>query len=162
MKVFLTGATGFVGSHVARELAGRGAQLRLLMRKTSRTDNLEGIAAETVVGDLREPESLRAAVSGCDAVMHVAADYRLWVRDPQAMYAANVDGTRNLLQIARDLGVPRFVYTSSVATMGFRSDGTIVDEASPVSLADMIGHYKRSKFLAEQEAIRLRRRGRRW
>src|SRR5271154_4365564 len=159
MKVFLTGATGFVGSHVARELAGRGAQLRLLVRKTSRTDNLEGIAGEAVVGDLREPESLRAAVSGCDAVMHVAADYRLWVRDPQAMYAANVDGTRNLLRIAREQNVPRFVYTSSVATMGFRSDGTIVDEASPVSLAEMIGHYKRSKFLAEQEAMQAARDG---
>ena len=159
MKVFLTGATGFVGSHVARELAGRGAELRLLVRKTSRTDNLEGIAAETVVGDLREPESLRSAVSGCDAVMHVAADYRLWVRDPQAMYAANVEGTRNLLQTARERGVPRFVYTSSVATMGFRSDGTIVDEASPVSIADMIGHYKRSKFLAEQEAIQAAQAG---
>jgi dihydroflavonol-4-reductase len=159
MKVFLTGATGFVGSHVARELAGRGADLRLLVRKTSRTDNLEGIAGETVVGDLREPESLRAAVSGCDAVMHVAADYRLWVRHPQAMYAANVDGTRNLLQAARDLGVPRFVYTSSVATMGFRRDGTIVDEATAVSVADMIGHYKRSKFLAEQEAIQASRGG---
>ncbi len=154
MKVFLTGATGFVGSHVARELAGRGAELRLLVRKTSRIDNLEGIVAETVVGDLRELESLRSAVSGCDAVMHVAADYRLWVRDPQAMYAANVDGTRNLLQISREQSVSRFVYTSSVATMGFRSDGTIVDEATPVSVADMIGHYKRSKFLAEQEAIR--------
>ncbi len=159
MKVFLTGATGFLGSHVARELAGRGAELRLLVRKTSRIDNLEGIVAETVVGDLREPESLRSAVSGCDAVMHVAADYRLWVRDPQAMYAANVDGTRNLLQIAREQSVSRFVYTSSVATMGFRSDGTIVDEATPVSVADMIGHYKRSKFLAEQEAIKAAQAG---
>jgi dihydroflavonol-4-reductase len=159
MKIFLTGATGFVGSHVARELAGRGADLRLLVRSTSRTDNLEGIAGDTVVGDLREPESLRAAVSGCDAVMHVAADYRLWVRDPRAMYAANVDGTRNLLQIAREQGVARFVYTSSVATMGFRRDGTIVDEATPVSLADMIGHYKRSKFLAEQEAIQAAQAG---
>jgi dihydroflavonol-4-reductase len=159
MKVFLTGATGFVGSHVARELAGRGAELRLLVRKASRTDNLEGIAAETVVGDLREPESLRLAVSGCDAVMHVAADYRLWVRDPHAMYAANVDGTRNLLRIAREQGVARFVYTSSVATMGFRSDGTIVDEATPVSLGEMIGHYKRSKFLAEQEAIKVAKDG---
>jgi dihydroflavonol-4-reductase len=159
MRVFLTGATGFVGSHVARELAGRGAELRLLVRKTSRTDNLEGISAETVLGDLREPESLRSAVSGCDAAMHLAADYRLWVRDPQAMYAANVDGTRNLLQIAREVGVSRFVYTSSVATMGFRSDGTIVDEASPVSIADMIGHYKRSKFLAEQEAIQAAQAG---
>jgi dihydroflavonol-4-reductase len=150
MKIFLTGATGFVGSHVARELAGRGADLRLLVRSTSRTDNLEGIAGDTVVGDLREPESLRAAVSGCDAVMHVAADYRLWVRDPRAMYAANVDGTRNLLQIAREQGVARFVYTSSVATMGFRRDGTIVDEATPVSLADMIGHYKQEAIQAAQ------------
>jgi dihydroflavonol-4-reductase len=159
MKVFLTGATGFVGSHVARELAGRGAVLRLLVRKTSRIDNLEGIVAEIVVGDLREAESLRSSVSGCDVVMHVAADYRLWVRDPQALYAANVDGTRNLLQIAREESVSRFVYTSSVATMGFRSDGTIVDEASPVSLAEMIGHYKRSKFLAEQEAIKAAQAG---
>src|SRR5271156_3291849 len=159
MKVFLTGATGFVGSHVARELAGRGAKLRLLVRKSSRTGNLEGIAGEIVVGDLRQPESLRTAVSGCEAVMHVAADYRLWVRDPQAMYAANVGGTRDLLRIAREQGIPRFVYTSSVATMGFRSDGTIVDEATPVSLDDMIGHYKRSKFLAEQEAIQAAREG---
>jgi dihydroflavonol-4-reductase len=153
MKVFLTGATGFVGSHVARELASRGAELRLLIRKTSRTDNLEGIAAETVVGDLRDPASLRAAIAGRDAVMHVAADYRLWVRDPKAMYAANVEGTRDLLRIAREQAVPRFVYTSSVATMGFRIDGTIVDEATPVALDDMIGHYKRSKFLAEREAV---------
>jgi dihydroflavonol-4-reductase len=148
-----------VGSHVARELAGRGAELRLLARKTSRTGNLEGIAGEIVVGDLREPESLRSAVSGCDAVVHVAADYRLWVRDPKAMYAANVDGTRTLLRLAREQGVARFVYTSSVATMGFRRDGTIVDEATPVSVADMIGHYKRSKFLAEQEAIQAARAG---
>jgi dihydroflavonol-4-reductase len=159
MKVFLTGATGFVGSHVARELAVRGAELRLLVRKTSRTDNLEGIAGEMVVGDLCSPETLRSAVTGCDAVMHVAADYRLWVRDPKAMYAANVEGTRELLRVAREQGVGRFVYTSSVATMGFRSDGTIVDEASPVSLGEMIGHYKRSKFLAEQEAVKAARDG---
>src|SRR5271163_1061166 len=159
MKVFLTGATGFVGSHVARELAGRGVELRLLMRKTSRMDNLQDVSGETVIGDLRQPESLRTAVSGCDAVMHVAADYRLWVRDPQAMYAANVDGTRDLLRIAREQRVPRFVYTSSVATMGFRSDGTIVDEDSLVSLDDMIGFYKRSKYLAEQEAVAAARAG---
>jgi dihydroflavonol-4-reductase len=159
MKVFLTGGTGFVGSHVARELASRGVELRLLVRKSSRLENLEGIAGETVIGDLRQPESLRSAVSGCDAVMHVAADYRLWVRDPKEMYAANVDGTRELLRIAREEKVLRFVYTSSVATMGFRTDGTIVDEATPVSLADMIGPYKRSKFLAEQEAIQAARNG---
>ena len=159
MKVFVTGATGFVGSHVARDLAAIGADLCLLVRKTSRLENLEGIAGERVLGDLREPESFRSVLPGCDAVMHVAADYRLWVRDPKAMYAANVDGTRDLLRLAREEGVKRFIYTSSVATMGFRQDATIVDEATPVSLADMIGHYKRSKFLAEQEAIKAAQSG---
>lgn len=154
MKIFLTGATGFVGSHVANELAAQGASLRLLVRKTSNLENLSGIPAETVVGDLRDPESLRSALAGCDALMHVAADYRLWVRDPDAMYAANVGGTRDLLRLARKQGVSRVVYTSSVASMGFKTDGTIVDERTPVSLDDMIGHYKRSKFLAEQEAIK--------
>jgi dihydroflavonol-4-reductase len=153
MNVFLTGATGFVGSHVARAFAAQGARLRVLVRPTSRLDNLQGVAAETVIGDLRSPESLRSALSDCEVLVHVAADYRLWVRDPQQMYAANVDGTRNLLALARDVGVSKVVYTSSVATMGFRSDGTIVDEDTPVSLDDMIGHYKRSKYLAEQEAI---------
>ena len=159
MKVFLTGATGFVGSHVARELASRGAELRLLVRPTSNLANLEGVNGETVTGDLLEPESLRSAVCGCDAVLHVAADYRLWVRDPDAMYRSNVEGTRALLRIAREEGVRRFVYTSSVATMGFKSDGTIVDEATPVTLAEMVGHYKRSKFLAEQVAIEAARDG---
>src|SRR5579859_1985457 len=159
MNVFVTGATGFVGSHVARAFAEQGARLRLLVRATSRLDNLEGIAADTVVGDLRAPESFRSALEDCDVLVHVAADYRLWVRDPQAMYAANVDGTRDLLALAREVGIRKVVYTSSVATMGFRSDGTIVDEETPVSIDDMIGHYKRSKFLAEQEAIAAARRG---
>jgi dihydroflavonol-4-reductase len=153
MKVFVTGATGFVGHHVARELAAQGAELRLLVRKSSNLANLEGIGGETSVGDLSEPDSIRPALDGCDAVFHVAADYRLWIPDPKAMYRANVDGTRDLLRMAREAGVRRVVYTSSVATMGFRSDGIIVNEDSPVSLDDMIGHYKRSKFLAEQEAI---------
>jgi dihydroflavonol-4-reductase len=153
MKVFLTGATGFVGHHVARALAADGAELRLLVRKTSKLANLEGIAGETHVGDLSEPETLRPALAGCDAVVHVAADYRLWIPDPPAMYRANVEGTRALLRMAREAGVPRFVYTSSVATMHFRTDGVIINEDTPVSLADMVGHYKRSKFLAEQEAI---------
>jgi dihydroflavonol-4-reductase len=159
MKIFLTGATGFVGAHVARHLAEQGAQLRLLVRPTSNLANIEGLNAETAVGDLLQPDGLRMAVRGCDAVMHVAADYRLWVRDPRTMYAANVDGTRELLRIAREEGVRRCVYTSSVATMGFKADGTIVDEETPVSLADMIGHYKRSKFLAEQAAIEAARAG---
>jgi dihydroflavonol-4-reductase len=159
MKVFLTGATGFVGAHVARHLAGQGAQLRLLVRPTSNLANLEGLDAETAVGDLRDPETLRVPIRGCDAVMHVAADYRLWVRDPKTMYAANVEGTRALLRLAREEGVRRSVYTSSVATMGFKTDGTIVDEATPVSIHDMIGHYKRSKFLAEQVAMEAAQQG---
>jgi dihydroflavonol-4-reductase len=159
MKVFLTGATGFVGAHVAKHLAAQGVQLRLLTRASSNTANLEGLQAEIIVGDLLQPETLRTSIRGCDALMHVAADYRLWVRDPKTMYAANVDGTRALLGIARDEGLRRVVYTSSVATMGFREDGTIVDETTPVSLADMVGHYKRSKFMAEQVAIDAARAG---
>jgi dihydroflavonol-4-reductase len=154
MKIFLTGATGFVGSHVAKALASQGAELRLLVRRTSNLKNLEGITGDTHVGDLSDPESLRPALAGCDAVMHVAADYRLWIPDPQAMYRANVDGTRELLRMACEAGVPRVVYTSSVATMHFRTDGIVINEDTPVSLADMVGHYKRSKFLAEQEAIK--------
>ena len=159
MKVFVTGATGFVGSHVAREAAVRGAELRLLVRPTSNLSNLEGLSADTVTGDLLAPESLRSALRGCDAVLHVAADYRLWVRDPGAMYRSNVEGTRALLRLAREESVPRFVYTSSVATMAFHFDGSIVDETAPVSLADMVGHYKRSKFMAEQVAIEAARSG---
>jgi dihydroflavonol-4-reductase len=161
MKVFLTGATGFVGSHVARAYAAQGAVLRLLTRATSNKAPLEGLAADVVVGDLREPEGLRAALRGCDALVHVAADYRLWVKDPKSMYAANVDGTRELLRIAREEGVAKVVYTSSVATIGFKSDLTIVDESTPVSIKDMIGHYKRSKFLAEQEAMAAAKAGQR-
>ena len=153
MKVFLTGATGFIGCHVARALAIEGAQLRMLVRKTSNLANLEGIDGETHVGDLSDPESLQPALAGCDAVVHVAADYRLWIPDPKAMYRANVDGTRELLRLAREAGMKRFVYTSSVATMHFRTDGLVINEDTPVALSDMVGHYKRSKFLAEREAV---------
>ena len=158
MRLFLTGATGFVGSHVATLAAEQGADLRLLARKTSNTANLPK-NAELIVGDLREPAAFASALIGCDAVLHVAADYRLWVPDPADMYKANVEGTRELLRLAREAGVPRFVYTSSVATMGFKTDGTIVDEATPVSEADMIGHYKRSKWMAEQVALEAARSG---
>jgi dihydroflavonol-4-reductase len=159
VKVFVTGATGFVGSHVAQELSRHGADLRILIRSSSKLRNLEGIPAETVVGDLLQVDALRSAVSGCDAVMHVAADYRLWVTDPEKMNATNVTGTRELLRLAREVGVPRVVYTSSVATMGFLSNGRPCDEATPVSLDNMIGHYKRSKYLAEREAIAAARAG---
>ena len=159
MLTFLTGATGFLGSHVARVLAAQGAQLRLLVRPTSNLRNLEGLKAETATGDLRDPASLEKAISGCDTVFHVAADYRLWLRDPAEMYRSNVDGTRAILEAARKAGVRRVVHTSSVATMGFTSNGHPADEDSPVSLADMIGHYKRSKFMSEQIALQAGRSG---
>ena len=154
MRIFLTGATGFVGYHVARAMAAQGASLRLLVRDTSNVSAVEDLPnADTIQGDLLRPGAFRSALSGCDALVHVAADYRLWIRDPDAMYAANVEGTRELLRLARELSIKRCVYTSSVATMGFKQDGTVVDENTPVNLSAMIGHYKRSKFLAEQVAI---------
>jgi len=153
MRAFVTGATGFVGSHVARLLAEQGAELRLLVRKTSPTDLIEGIKADRVIGDLTDPGSLKKSMAGCDAVFHVAADYRLWIPDPDAMYRANVEGTRAIIRAAQETGVRRVVVTSSVATMGFMHDGTPCDEASPVDEAAMIGHYKRSKYLAEQVAL---------
>lgn len=153
MKAFVTGATGFVGSHVAQLLSAQGADLRLLVRSTSRTENIADLKAERVTGDLRDPASLKKAMQGCDFVFHVAADYRLWVRDPQDMYRCNVEGTRAIIQAAQECGVRRVIYTSSVATMGFTSTGHIADETSPVSLEDMVGPYKRSKFMAEQIAL---------
>src|SRR5215467_5595077 len=154
MLVLVTGATGFLGSHVARVLAAEGADLRLLVRPTSDLRNIADLSAERVTGDLRDPASIEKAVSGCDVVFHVAADYRLWVRDPEQMYRSNVEGTRTLIEASRRQGVRRVVYTSSVATMGFTSNGHgPANESSPVSIADMIGHYKRSKFMAEQVAF---------
>lgn len=159
MLAFVSGATGFVGSHVARALAEQGADLRLLVRSSSDLRNIGDLRAERVIGDLRDPDSLKKAVSGCEAVFHVAADYRLWVRDPDEMYRSNVEGTRAILQAARESKVRRVVYTSSVATMGFTSNGYLADETSPVSLADMIGPYKRSKFMAEEVAIEAAKAG---
>src|SRR5271168_598107 len=153
MKAFVTGATGFVGSHVAQVLAEQGADLRLLVRSGSDLRNIEGIQADQVVGDLRDLASIEKTVAGCEVVFHVAADYRLWVRDPQQMYRANVEGTRAVLEAARKNHVRRVVYTSSVATMGFTLNGHPADEDSPVSLDGMIGHYKRSKFMAEEVAL---------
>ena len=159
MLTFVTGATGFLGSHVARVLAEQGADLRLLVRPTSNLKNLEGLNAETATGDLRDAASLEKAMSGCDTVFHVAADYRLWLKDPAEMYRSNVEGTRAILAAARKNKVRGVVYTSSVATMGFAGNGRPADEDSPVSLADMIGHYKRSKFMAEQIALEAGRNG---
>jgi len=155
VKAFVTGATGFVGSHVARLLAEQGADLRLLVRAGSRRENLEGLPAELVVGDLNDANALRRGMEGCEAVFHMAADYRLWIRDPRPMYAANVDGTVAVIEAARAAGVRRTVYCSSVATLGFGYDRRAVDEDTPVDVADMIGHYKRSKYLAERKAVEL-------
>lgn len=153
MLAFVTGATGFLGSHVARALAEQGADLRLLVRANSNAKNIDDLKADRLVGDLRDPASLEKGIAGCDVVFHVAADYRLWVRDPEEMYRANVEGTRGILEAARKNNVRRVVYTSSVATMGFTSNGHPADENSPVSLDNMIGPYKRSKFMAEQVAV---------
>jgi dihydroflavonol-4-reductase len=153
LRAFVTGATGFLGSHVARVLAEQGADLRLLVRPSSNLKNLEGLKAETAIGDLRDPASLEKAIAGCEVVFHVAADYRLWVPDPNEMYRSNVEGTRAIIEAARKNAVRCVVYTSSVATMGFTGNGRPADEDSPVALADMIGHYKRSKFMAEQVAL---------
>ena len=147
----MTGATGFVGSAVARRLLRDGHEVRVLARAGSDRRNLQGLNVDVVEGDLTKPETLLPACDGCDALFHVAADYRLWAPDPSELYRANVDGTRAILEAAKRAGVPRIVYTSSVATLGIPKDGTPGSEITPVSVNDMIGHYKRSKFLAEEE-----------
>jgi dihydroflavonol-4-reductase len=146
--VLVTGATGFLGWHVARRLTGRGVKVRALARDPGR---LREIEVEPVAGDLRDLDSLARAVAGCGVVYHVAADYRLWAKDPREIYRSNVDGTKNLLSAARAAGVERVVYTSTVGCIGIPPDG-LGDEEMPVGLEDMTGDYKRSKFLAEQAA----------
>lgn len=149
--VLVTGATGFVGSAVSRRLLDAGFNVRALVRETSRLDNLRGLDVERITGDLRSLDSLEKALKGCDGLFHVAADYRLWAREPFEIYASNLRGSRNAVLAAARAGVGRIVYTSSVATLGLHPDGTPSDEETPVAATDMIGHYKRSKFLAEQK-----------
>jgi dihydroflavonol-4-reductase len=151
----LTGATGFVGSAVARVLAARGHRLRLLVRPTSDRRNLAGIDAELALGDLTDTASLSRAADGCRYVVHVAADYRLWVPEPRAMMRANVDGTLAMMRAAQATGVERIVYCSSVAALGRPHDGSLADEDTPTDEADFIGTYKRSKFLAERAVMDL-------
>ncbi len=152
MTTLVTGASGFVGYHVARLLASEGEPLRLLVRGTSPTGHLATLRAEIVVGDLRDPAALASAMRGVDRVFHVAATYTFSSRRSADLYTSNVDGTRNLLRACGDAGVKRIVYTSSVGALATTSGGGIVDETTPVSLADMVGHYKRSKFLAQEVA----------
>ncbi|MDP6706891.1 MAG: NAD-dependent epimerase/dehydratase family protein [Alphaproteobacteria bacterium] len=155
MTTLVTGATGFVGAAVARTLAAAGETVRVLVRATSDRRNLASLEVEIAEGDLLDAASLRRAVDGCAKLYHVAADYRLWVPRPEEIYAVNVEGTTALIRAAKEAGVERIVYTSSVATLGSNADGQPADEATPVTLADMIGHYKRSKFQAEAEVRRL-------
>ncbi|HTW74606.1 MAG TPA: hopanoid-associated sugar epimerase [Steroidobacteraceae bacterium] len=150
MKALVTGASGFVGAAVVRALLRAGWPVRALVRASSDRRNLEGLGVEIAVGELGDDASLERALAGCPALFHVAAEYRLWTSDPQSLYRSNVQGTRRLLEAARRAGVARIVYTSSVATLGLRADGQPADEQTPAQLSDMIGHYKRSKYLAEQ------------
>ncbi len=150
MKAIVTGATGFVGSSVARMLLQKGYEVGILAREKSNLANIEGLDVKIHIGDLRDPVCLKEAFKGYDFLFHVAADYRLWVPRPEEIYQNNVEGTKNAMEAARDAGIKRVVYTSSVATLGLKKDGTPADEETPVSLSDMIGHYKRSKFLAEE------------
>lgn len=155
MTTLVTGASGFVGSAVVRELLKAGHTVRVLTRHASDPRNLDGLPIDIVHGDLIDRASLDRAAIGCEALFHVAADYRLWVPNPPALYQANVQGTVNMLLAAANAGVARMVYTSSVATLGLNADASPANEDTPVALADMMGHYKRSKFLAEQEVNRL-------
>lgn len=155
MKTLVTGANGFVGSAVMRRLLDAGHEVRVLVRPRSDRRNLKQLPVEIAEGDLRDVTSLKQAVRGCDNLFHVAADYRLWIPDPEVMYEINVRGTEALVLAAADAGVGRIVYTSSVAVLGLNRDGTPANEETPSSLDSMVGHYKRSKFLAEQTVTQL-------
>jgi dihydroflavonol-4-reductase len=155
----VTGGTGFVGAHVVRALLSEGRAVRCLVRPGSRRDNLEGLDVEVVTGDLTDPASLSPALAGVETLYHVAADYRLWARDPQELYRSNVGGTENILAAAHAAGVSKVVYTSSVAALGLREDGSAADEATPVVREQIIGHYKKSKYDAERVAERWVERG---
>jgi dihydroflavonol-4-reductase len=153
MKAFVTGGTGFIGSSVARHLLGRGIGVRALCRPNSNRANLEGLDVDVVEGDLRDPGSLRRGMEGCEAVFHVGALYSFWVRPRRLIYEINVDGTKAVFEAAKERGVERIVYTSSVAALGLRDDGEPADETTPTSLDQIVGDYKKSKYLAEQAAL---------
>lgn len=159
MRVLVTGATGFVGAAVARALLQAGRDIRLLVRSAADRRNIRDLPAEVYEGDVTDLESVRRAAAGCEQIYHVAALYKLWVRHKQEIYESNVTGTENILKAARTCNTEKIIYTSSVATLGLPENGALGTEDTPVSLADMVGHYKRSKYLAEQVALRYAREG---
>ncbi len=159
MKALVTGATGFVGAAVARALVRAGVEVRVLARPEADLTNLQGLPVERAAGDLRDPASLRVALSNCRHLYHVAAHYALWAKDPSIFYDVNVVGTRNLLEAAREVSVERTVYCSTIGAIGLPPGGGLGTEETPVSLEQMAGHYKRSKYLAEQEVHKLAKEG---
>jgi dihydroflavonol-4-reductase len=159
MKALVTGATGFVGGAVARALVKRGIDVRVIARGGSDLQNLQGLPHELVTGDLRDQASLRSALTGCSQLYHVAAHYALWAKDPSIFYDVNVIGTKNILEAARDVGTERIVYCSTIGAIGLPPSGGLGTEETPVSLEQMAGHYKRSKYLAEQEVLKLAKAG---
>jgi dihydroflavonol-4-reductase len=159
MKAFVTGATGFVGANVVRSLLASGYEVRALVRARANTANIDGLDLERVEGSLSDKDALRSALRGCKALFHVAALYSLWTRDAEALYRANVDGTRNILDAAQDAGVERIVYTSSVAALGVPAPDQVGDESLQTTPAQLVSDYKKSKYLAEQEALTRARQG---
>lgn len=156
---FVTGATGFVGSHVVEKLLSRGEKVRALVRLESSLENLKGFSVDLVRGDLKNPETFSKALCGCDTLYHVAAEYTLWVRNPQVLYESNVQGTLNIIKASLEAGVRKIVYTSTVGVLGIAKEGGCGTEETPAGLDDMISHYKRSKFLAELEVRKMAKEG---
>ena len=159
MKVLITGSSGFIGTAVTRAVVAQGNAVRVLIRPTSNLKNLEGLPIETIHGDLQDPQSLRKAIAGCQGLYHVAAHYALWDQDPDTFYKINVEGTKNLLCAAGEAGVQRIVYTSTIGAIGLPDQGGLGNEALFPTLAQLSGDYKRSKFLAEQEVLKMANQG---
>jgi dihydroflavonol-4-reductase len=157
--VFITGATGFIGGHMVRRLCSQGHTVKALVRPITCHDTLRALPLEIVLGDLSQVPTIRKAMEGCDVVYHAAADYRLWTRNPAEMYAANVDGTKNMMQAAWDLKIPKIVYTSTVGTIGLQGHRQSADESSFLQIDSKTGHYKKSKFQAEQVVLEFARKG---
>lgn len=159
MKVLITGASGFIGTAVTRAVIAHGDEVRVLLRPNSNLKNLEGLPVETIQGDLQDPQSLKNAIRGCDGLYHVAAHYALWDRDPATFYKINVEGTKNLLRVAGEAGLKRIVYTSTIGAIGLPNRGGLGNESLFPTLTQLSGDYKRSKFLAEKEVLKMAQEG---